>query len=146
MRYIAIKENDDIAGTRYDFFNVDDNDDFWSLGYASMSRLGDWEGYFDTKKISFLNDGELDYWAKKHGYSPIEISDDCTYGVSFDNGNTFESLQDVKDDLEYDGIWDNLVDHMDDHVREAVHDDIAPCTREEFLGEYLNRCGTIIIG
>lgn len=32
--------------------------------------------------------------------------------------------------------WDAIVALMDDEVREALHDEIAPCSREEFLEAY----------
>lgn len=35
--------------------------------------------------------------------------------------------------------WDSITMFMDDDHREAVHRDLVPCSREEFLTEYINR-------
>ena len=36
-------------------------------------------------------------------------------------------------------LWDAIVGYMDDDIRENVHNDLAPCSEEEFLDEYVNR-------
>lgn len=42
---------------------------------------------------------------------------------------------------------DTIAVYMDDETREAVHNDLAPCTEEEFLTEYLRRAPhDLIIG
>lgn len=33
--------------------------------------------------------------------------------------------------------WESLVNYMDDEICEKVHDELAPCTNEEFLERYL---------
>lgn len=35
--------------------------------------------------------------------------------------------------------WNAIASYMTDEIREDVHADLAPCTDEEFLREYLNR-------
>lgn len=35
--------------------------------------------------------------------------------------------------------WDAIVVLMDDEIREAIHDEFAPCTNEEFFDEYCRR-------
>lgn len=43
--------------------------------------------------------------------------------------------------------WEEIVSCMDDETREAVHAEIAPCSNEEFLSEYLCRAEhDLIIG
>ena len=37
------------------------------------------------------------------------------------------------------GYYNQAVEFMDDEIREAVHEDLAPCTDEEFLEEYIKR-------
>ena len=37
------------------------------------------------------------------------------------------------------GLYDAAVQLMDDELREEIHADLAPCTEEEFLEEYLKR-------
>ena len=37
------------------------------------------------------------------------------------------------------GYYDSAVALMDDEIREAVHEDLAPCTDLEFLEEYMKR-------
>ena len=34
---------------------------------------------------------------------------------------------------------DTIASYMDDEIREDLHDEIAPCTPEEFLKSYLER-------
>lgn len=36
-------------------------------------------------------------------------------------------------------LWDAIVTYMNDDVREDVHFDLAPCSEEEFLDEYVKR-------
>lgn len=38
-----------------------------------------------------------------------------------------------------DGLWEAIVGYMDDDIRENVHFDLAPCSEEEFLNEYVKR-------
>lgn len=38
-------------------------------------------------------------------------------------------------ELVYD--WESLVNYMNDGIRNQVHDELAPCTNEEFLERYL---------
>lgn len=35
--------------------------------------------------------------------------------------------------------WDAIVNLMDDNIREEVHGLLAPCTKREFLREYVKR-------
>ncbi len=35
--------------------------------------------------------------------------------------------------------FDAVVSLMDDEIREAVHADLAPCTEQEFIDEYVKR-------
>lgn len=37
------------------------------------------------------------------------------------------------------GLYAAAVNLMDDEIREEVHRDLAPCTDEEFLAEYMKR-------
>lgn len=37
------------------------------------------------------------------------------------------------------GLFDAAVELMDDEIREEIHEDLAPCTDEEFLAEYIRR-------
>lgn len=41
--------------------------------------------------------------------------------------------------LELSNGWQSLADYMDDDIREGVHADLSPCTRTEFLSEYIRR-------
>ena len=68
--------------------------------------------------------------------------------VSFNNGASWldaeEAMQEVS---ERPYLWQMLVDIMDDDIREAVHRDLAPCSEEQFLTEYLKRANDdLIIG
>ena len=37
------------------------------------------------------------------------------------------------------GLFDAAVELMDDEIREEIHAELAPCTDEEFLAEYIRR-------
>ena len=53
--------------------------------------------------------------------------------ISIDNGNSFVSVQEAIAKVS----WETIVAFMDDDIRETVHNEIAPCTEEEFLTRYL---------
>ena len=36
-------------------------------------------------------------------------------------------------------LYDAAVNLMDDEIREEIHAELAPCTEEEFLEEYIKR-------
>lgn len=68
------------------------------------------------------------------------------------NGNWYSAdeaaaaLEDARSMLG-EGYWDIIVELMDNDTCEAVAIDIAPCTNEEFLREYLNRASAdLVIG
>lgn len=42
-------------------------------------------------------------------------------------------------------LWETVVSLMDDGIREAVADDMAPCSEEEFLKEYLARANDDLV-
>lgn len=67
--------------------------------------------------------------------------------ISLDNGRTWMTADEAMDEINERNLWDTIVEMMDDEIREAVHSDIAPCTEEEFLDEYLRRADAgLIIG
>ena len=35
--------------------------------------------------------------------------------------------------------WEVIASYMDDEIREKLHFDLAPCSNEEFLQEYLKK-------
>lgn len=53
--------------------------------------------------------------------------------ISIDNGNSFVSVPEAIAKVS----WETIVAFMDDDIRETVHNEIAPCTEEEFLTRYL---------
>lgn len=59
--------------------------------------------------------------------------------ISLDNGRTWMTADEAIEEINARSLWDAVVDMMDDETREAVHNDIAPCTDAEFLAEYLSR-------
>lgn len=63
--------------------------------------------------------------------------------ISINNGHGYVTAAEA---LEVYSI-DDIAQFMDDDVREQIHSDIAPCTDEEFLEEYLRRAPEdLIIG
>ena len=59
--------------------------------------------------------------------------------ISLNNGRTWMTADEAMEEINARNLRDAVVDMMDDETREAVHNDIAPCTDEEFLAEYLRR-------
>lgn len=67
--------------------------------------------------------------------------------ISLDNGRTWMTAEEAMDEINERNLWDVVVEMMDDETREAVHNDIAPCTEAEFLAEYLRRAPSdLVIG
>lgn len=70
--------------------------------------------------------------------------------ISLDNGRHWLEpqmvLELVDDEIEeLDRLWDAIVSAMDDELREAVHAEFSPCSKQEFLAEYLKRAPRDII-
>ena len=59
--------------------------------------------------------------------------------ISLDNGRTWMTAEEAMDEIRERNLWDAVVDMMDDEIREDVNYDMAPCTEEVFLAEYLSR-------
>lgn len=59
--------------------------------------------------------------------------------ISLDNGRTWITAEEAMDEINERNLWDVIVNMMDDDIREAVNADLAPCTDEEFLVDYLRR-------
>lgn len=67
--------------------------------------------------------------------------------ISLDNGRTWMTAAEAMDEINERNLWDAIVEMMDDEIREAVSYDLAPCTEEEFLAEYLRRADAgLVIG
>lgn len=63
--------------------------------------------------------------------------------VSINNGASYTTIEDAIATV---GM-DTIAMMMDDEIREQVANDIAPCTDEEFVAEYLRRANEdLIIG
>ena len=63
--------------------------------------------------------------------------------ISIDNGHSFVPPAEAIAEMD----WNAIANMMDDETREAVAADMAPCTEEEFLTEYLRRAkDDLIIG
>ena len=63
--------------------------------------------------------------------------------ISIDNGVSYTTIEDAITNC----ALDTIVQMMDDEIREQVANEIAPCTNEEFLTEYLRRANEdLIIG
>ena len=59
--------------------------------------------------------------------------------ISLDNGRTWITAEEAMDEINERNLWDVIVNMMDDDICEAVNADLAPCTDEEFLADYLRR-------
>ena len=59
--------------------------------------------------------------------------------ISLDNGQTYMDAHEAIGEIMANDLWNTVARFMDSDTREAVHADLAPCTEEEFLSEYLLR-------
>lgn len=63
--------------------------------------------------------------------------------ISINNGATYITPADALEEISL----DTMAEYMDDDTREAVHNEIAPCTDLEFLTRYLELApDNLIIG
>lgn len=73
--------------------------------------------------------------------------DDAPRRISLDNGRTYTTAAEAMPEITERGLWDVIANAMDDETREAVHNELAPCTEQEFLTRYLERAtDDLIIG
>lgn len=59
--------------------------------------------------------------------------------ISLDNGQSYMEAHEAVSEIMANDLWDRVARFMDADTRETVHADLAPCTEEEFLTEYLRR-------
>lgn len=65
--------------------------------------------------------------------------------ISLNNGYTYMDAREAMPEIMERNLWEAVVNVMDNDVREAVADDMAPCSKEEFLVEYLKRADTNLV-
>lgn len=65
--------------------------------------------------------------------------------ISLNNGCSYMDVDEAMTEIVANDLWETVVNLMDDAVREAVADDMAPCSEEEFLREYLKRANDDLI-
>lgn len=53
--------------------------------------------------------------------------------ISINNGATYTTAAEALEEISL----DTMADYMDDDAREAVHNELAPCSDIEFLERYL---------
>lgn len=53
--------------------------------------------------------------------------------ISIDNGHSYVTASEALETISL----DTMTNYMDDDTREAVHNELAPCTDVEFLTRYL---------
>jgi hypothetical protein len=53
--------------------------------------------------------------------------------ISIDNGHSYVTASEALETISL----DTMLNYMDDDTREAVHNELAPCTDAEFLTRYL---------
>jgi len=114
---------------------------------ASMqAQAAGWDEDDPSKAIDFT---AYPYWiTTDDGQKPIGVDGandtdllniiplDNKHCISLDNGVTFSDADDLTDD-QLTRLWDVIVAYMDDNTREAVHAELAPCSKRDFLRRYL---------
>ena len=105
---------------------------------ATLTRFDAHHGWYETADGDILTPADLlgDKYDDRDAMPEAEFS--------MDNGRTRYDADMVEqmceDELEeLSRLWGAVVIMMDEDIREAVHDDIFPCTDQEFLAEYLRR-------
>lgn len=94
-----------------------------------------WNAMMDLAKTVLQH---YNYFGDDDGYG----IDDYWMGLLINCGLTYEAAEQVcyaAGEIEKAAKWDAIVPYMFDDIREDVHSDLAPCSREEFLEEYLKR-------
>ena len=120
----VLRESFDNEAEAVDFFKVH----YSGYGRTRLERYNN--QYLLCGEIAWIEENEYDEDGEfDQGGSVIELS--------------AESYKAEKDEDEaVTAILENFasaVELMDDEIREAVHADLAPCTDEEFLVEYMKR-------
>ena len=65
--------------------------------------------------------------------------------ISLNNGRNYMDVDEAMTEIMERSLWETVVSLMDDGIREAVADDMAPCSEEEFLKEYLARANDDLV-
>lgn len=73
------------------------------------------------------------------------VEDKSMKQISLDNGRSYIDVSEAMTEIMDRNLWETVVNLMDDAVREAVADDMAPCSEEAFLREYLKRANDDLI-
>lgn len=135
---MATRFDADTASRIYDMLKaLSDETSFDSFDASPIAHyFPDLCGLLDVDMSEFSTYGDLFYSlmdaAGQAGIDLYGITDNPAR-VSIDNGHTFiTAAQAVQE-----APWEAIVAAMDDDTRERVHDEIAPCTKAEFLARYL---------
>lgn len=65
--------------------------------------------------------------------------------ISLDNGHSYMDASEAMAEIMERNLWEAVINFMDADVRDAVADDMAPCSEEEFLAEYLKRANDDLV-
>lgn len=65
--------------------------------------------------------------------------------ISLNNGRSYMDASEAMPEIMERNLWEAVVAIMDNDVREAVAGDMAPCSEEAFLKEYLARANDDLI-
>lgn len=65
--------------------------------------------------------------------------------ISLNNGCSYMDVDEAMTEIVANDLWETVVNLMDDGIREAVADDMAPCSEKAFLREYLKRANKDLI-
>ena len=57
--------------------------------------------------------------------------------ISLDNGRTYLTAEEAMPEIIENNLWNVIVNMMDDEIREKLHNELAPCTDQEFMDAYV---------
>ena len=98
-------------------------------------RIGTWDEY--RRAINEAGEFLFENTPEYKGEDPDDLMDTYGFTAVFAK-DVCESIRELLQEKK-DKTWQAIVSYMDDDIRENVHLDMSPCSKEEFLAEYLQR-------
>ena len=96
--------------------------------FAVIEREYDENGEIENEREAWKTKDELE--------QALKTMDGQNHRITWEEGDLAD---DQAAEMISEGLYDAAVELMDDEIREEIHADLAPCTDEEFLAEYIRR-------
>jgi hypothetical protein len=116
---------------QYTGYAVDVDGNYYCLTWDIIGG-NPWTEAEDLLNVDWDNPN-IEYIYRYEDYHNYPYDEMTPAQISVDNGNTFVSAAAALEQV----AWDVIVNYMDDDIRQAVHDELAPCSDLDFLNRYL---------